>query len=243
MTIRRRIVVTRPLAGQSRTAVWIKALGHEALACPLTRIEPLDQHIEAAAGAVIATSANAFRHLPQTMAARLAHLPTFVVGEQTRRAAEAKGFRRIEAVAPDAAGLEQHLAGLDGETVSPVYLAGRVRTAGVEQAARRLGLHLSVVETYDTAVNEPGLAALAAAWRSAVPDAMIFHSARSVELAYGALDGLASHRAIANCCAVLISERLLETLPPFAHPACLVATTPDEDGLERAVSTVFSPLD
>jgi uroporphyrinogen-III synthase len=142
----RRVLVTRPEPGASATAGRLAELGFEPVVLPLTVIEPvrpgpLPDRIDA----VIATSANAFRHAPPALPARLAGRPLYVVGEKTAIAAG----RPVDMVAPDAQGLAERLI----ERLEPasriLYLAGRVRGTLLEDRLRQAGHRVTAVEVYD----------------------------------------------------------------------------------------------
>src|SRR5688572_14398609 len=79
-----KVLVTRPQPGAARTARRLAELGHRPVELPLTRTVALP--VEAASfdrpvDAVAVTSANALRHAPPELVARLADRPCFAVGE------------------------------------------------------------------------------------------------------------------------------------------------------------------
>lgn len=147
--------MTRPEPGASATAKRLAGLGFEPVVLPLTVIEPvapgpLPDRIDA----VIATSANAFRHAPAALLERLAETPLYVVGEKT---ADAAG-RPVDLVAPDAQGLAEELTGRLEPSSQIAYLAGRVRGTLLEDRLGEAGHRVAAVEVYDAvpASFEPG---------------------------------------------------------------------------------------
>lgn len=88
----RRLIILRPKPGASATVEKARALGLTVEAIPLFAVRPVawqanpDEY-----DAIVATSANAFRHGGEGLAA-LRRLPVNAVGEMTARAARDAGF-------------------------------------------------------------------------------------------------------------------------------------------------------
>lgn len=246
MTVPARIVVTRPRPGLDRTLDWIAAAGHQAIGCPLTRIEPLNGgsvRFDPAVQGLVVSSANAFRFLDPEAARHLQHLPLWLVGERTAAAARSAGFGAIQAVVPDAQALEQHFAALRPHGRPLGYLAGRVRSPAVEQLSRAHGVRLQVADIYDTMADDDGCAALLGAFTLGLPDAVMFHAARSVEVAFDTLVGRVDENVLLRCRYIMISGRLLACVPKHLRPACRVAASPNEPGMQAALAQVISPFD
>lgn len=157
----RRVLVTRPEPGASATAARLRAMGFSPVLLPLTRVVSVAPRDPGPCDAVAVTSANALRHAPAGLLARLAGLPVFAVGEATAGAARQAGFADIAV----AAGTAEHLAALIGAVLPAgarvLHLAGRDRTAGFEEALARLGFAVEIVETYSAeeaafAAGSPG---------------------------------------------------------------------------------------
>ncbi|MDP1027132.1 uroporphyrinogen-III synthase [Sphingomonas sp. KR1UV-12] len=120
----RSLAVLRPEPGNARTAAAIEALGFTAIRLPLFAVTPVTWRAPDPAGydALVATSANAFRHGGAELA-RLRALPVQAVGAATAAAARAAGFAVATVGTADAASL---IAGLPGRLL---HLAGRERVA------------------------------------------------------------------------------------------------------------------
>ncbi|SFP86391.1 uroporphyrinogen-III synthase [Sphingomonas rubra] len=161
----RSVAILRPEPGNARTATRVEAAGLAAIRLPLFAVAPLawTPPETTAYDALLATSANAFRHGGDGLAA-LRRLPVLAVGAATAAAACAAGFA-VEATGDaDAASLAAragsrrllHLTGRDhhpvGADVLAVYaaeplpvapaavdaLAGAVALLHSPRAARRL---------------------------------------------------------------------------------------------------------
>jgi uroporphyrinogen-III synthase len=145
--VTRAIAVLRPEPGNTRTAARVEALGLAAIRLPLFAVAPLPWQAPDPAGynAILATSANAFRHGGGELAA-LRDLPVRAVGAATAAAARAAGFT-VETVGDaDAASVAAadgrllHLAGRDHRAVAGmdrviVYAADPLPVAGAALAA------------------------------------------------------------------------------------------------------------
>lgn len=142
----RRVLVTRPQAGASATAHRLAAKGYTPVILPLTEIVPLvpDAPPEGV-DAIVATSANAFRHMPKGFLDGLQGVPLYVVGAKT---AEAAG-REVAHVAPDARELAAMLAGELGEAAHVLHLTGRVRRPELRAALEEAGHTVTEIELYD----------------------------------------------------------------------------------------------
>ena len=161
------VAVLRPEPGNARTAARVEALGLVAVRLPLFAVAPLAWTPPDAAryDAILATSANAFRHGGSGLAA-LRALPVRAVGAATAAAARAAGFAVEATGEADAASLAAkarglrllHLAGREHRAVAgadtiAVYaagplpiadaalsdLAGTIALLHSRRAARRLG--------------------------------------------------------------------------------------------------------
>ena len=89
----RRLVVLRPDPGASATVERAQAIGLDAFAMPLFKVEPLDWEApDGSFDALLLTSANAVRHGGGGIR-RLRRLPVYAVGEATAAAAREAGLR------------------------------------------------------------------------------------------------------------------------------------------------------
>lgn len=161
----------RPEPGNARTAARIEAAGCVAIRLPLFVVVPVDWLPPAATyDALLATSANAFRHAGEGLAA-LQGLPVWAVGEATAAAARAAGFSVATTGDRDAASLVAcagdrrllHLAGRDhqptGADAAIVYAADPVPVpdAAVDALAGSVALlHSARAAARLAAVVPPG---------------------------------------------------------------------------------------
>ena len=116
----RAVAVLRPEPGNARTAAAVEAMGLTAIRLPLFTTFPVEWSPPEAAAydAIVATSANAFRHGGDGLRA-LTSLPVLAVGAATAAAARAAGFTVATTGERDAAAL---VAGVVGRLL---HLAGR----------------------------------------------------------------------------------------------------------------------
>jgi uroporphyrinogen-III synthase len=178
---RLRVLITRPREDFERTAALLAARGHQAVAAPLFRIQPLPIRIAGAFDAVLAASANALRQAEAADLAPLMDLPLFAVGAATAEAAREAGFRSVEAAQGDGAAL----AGLIRERMPAgsrlLHLAGRPRR---DEAIAVLGRHcaLVVAETYETVACRDLPPRAAEALHGGLVDAVLHFSPRAASV-------------------------------------------------------------
>ena len=231
----RRVLVTRPEPGATRTAARLIAAGWEPVVIPLSEIVPLAPELPAGEfAAVAASSANAVRHAPRAIIDRLTAGLLFAVGDETASAARAAGFGNVRSSAGNAADLARDIAA----TLSPgdriAYLCGRVRLQTLEAGLAGTGIELVAVETYDTAERAPSSGELTSL-NAAPIAAVLVYSAKAAD----ALARLAAgpwRAGLAGAAFVAISERVAERLAAVstggrAPARLLVAASPDEDSM------------
>lgn len=233
------LLVTRAEPGATTFADAARGLGWAPLVWPLLVVESVETDTPTTGvQAVLLTSANAARALP---AARLSPLPprTFCVGGATAQAADAAGYRGIEAAAGDAAAL----AGLVAARLSPqdgplLFLRGETVAGDLAGllAACRFTLREAVVyraraaETVPAAVGDlldrGGMAAAA------------FHSPRAAAIFAGLAGRWAGRLGAAE--AVAISAKAAAPLAGMGFAAIRIAAEPDGEAMLAALGQVGS---
>lgn len=228
----RRVLVTRPDPGATRTARRLEALGFEPVLLPLseTRALPVVRGIVPTdATAVAVTSANALRHAPSGLIERLRQLPCHAVGVRTAESARKAGFFSVNEGPGDAAALADMIA-IELGKATLAYLCGRVRMPEFE---RRLGLNgtkVVPIETYDTIALAPDPTYVRQQLGGQPIDAVLLYSARSAA-AFGTLmemhaeADLLMRGATCFCLSGRIASALVEGL------RVAVAPDPNEDAL------------
>lgn len=180
-----RVLVTRPEPGAGRTAAKLRAMGFEPILLPLSETRPLaiaNDPISENAVAVAVTSANAIRHAPPDLVARLRALPCHAVGHRTADAARAAGFAHVVEGPGDAAGLAERIGGeLPGEVL--VYLCGRERFPGFEERLAATGVQVHPTETYETLAMEHSDETVLARLSHQPMDAVLLYSAKAADAA------------------------------------------------------------
>jgi uroporphyrinogen-III synthase len=122
----RRLIILRPEPGAGATVESAKAMGLEALAIPLFKIEPLEWQAPDPSGfnGLLLTSANAVRQAGGKLET-LRGLRTYAVGEATCNAARDAGF---DIASTGDAGVERLLGSIASE-LKLLHLCGEHRTA------------------------------------------------------------------------------------------------------------------
>ena len=228
----RRVLVTRPDPGATRTARRLEALGFEPVLLPLseTRALPVVRgSVPTDATAVAVTSANALRHAPSGLIERLRQLPCHAVGARTAESARKAGFFSVNEGPGDAAALADMIA-IELGKATLAYLCGRVRMPEFE---RRLGLNgtkVAPIETYDTIALAPDPTFVRQQLGGHPIDAVLLYSARAAA-AFGSLMEMHAEADLlmrgATC--FCLSGRIASALVDGLRIA--VAPDPNEDAL------------
>ena len=91
-----KVLVTRPIEDGAKTAERLKKRGVDVVLAPVTAITSTGQAPPSTPfDAVLISSANAIRHLPDDARTRLLHVPLFCVGEKTASVARSAGFTSV----------------------------------------------------------------------------------------------------------------------------------------------------
>jgi uroporphyrinogen-III synthase len=228
------VLVTRPEPGASRTGRRLASDGFSPLLMPLSRIEPLEQSgdvLSQLPDAVVATSANAILHLSAPLAARLAGMPLFAVGEKTGQAARQAGFASVVEGEGDASELAQLVAFRCPKGARLVYLCGRVRLPDFEEAMKDAGIEVHAVETYDTPSVLPDSESIAALVSGRPVDAVMLYS-RNAALTFASIADRAELSGLFEDARLLcLSGKIAAALPTTSAVRHRVAAEPNEDAM------------
>lgn len=230
------MLVTRPEPGGSRTAARLRALGHEPLSLPLTRIVPLQApDIEGCFGMVAISSANALRHATTETVVRLGSLPCCVVGERTGAAARACGFE-VVLVADGAEELAHRIAETTKTGTRVAYLCGRVRRHAFETICAAAGIKVRPIEIYDSVKVSYSTDRILSTIGDKPPDAVLCYSVLAVE----AVLSLCKRPELRFLCEkstfYCLSERIADAMEPMLHGRVNVAGHPNEEALLQMLS-------
>ncbi len=146
-----RVLILRPKLDSEQTAKLLEMRGHGAIIAPLINIEPLNfcMNYRSETAATFATSANAFRYLPNNFPDVLKTLPCITVGTNTSEAAKKAGFSNVTAALGDAKSLVKMIA---SDIVSPsnlLYLTGQPRKPDLEKNLKLLNYNVISCENYE----------------------------------------------------------------------------------------------
>ena len=224
-----RVLVLRPADAARRTAARLAALGHEAICSPVLDTAATG---EPAPGGdfdgVLATSAQAFRFASALALQPFLHLPLMCVGARTAQAAREAGFSDIRIEAPDAARLAlEILQSMQGRN-SLLYLAGRDRKPGLEDALTTANVAIAPWVVYEaraaTALSEEALSALV----SGRAEAALHFSRRSAEIFCALVANAKCENEARRLLHVAISSDAARGLAPLSPRQTLIAAAPDE---------------
>jgi len=237
------IWITRPQPGADKSAAAIAAMGFHPVVVPLTEVaatEPAIDPAEAArADAVVVTSGNAVRLVPDTLVTALFDKAVYTVGAATKADALARGFRDVRS----ADGAVDDLVALVSAREKPgsalVYLCGRRRTGDLEGKLARAGMNCLVAEVYSTDIVSHMTDVLEKKLPAGSPDAVLFHSALSAR-AFAEHVKAQSPQAYDNTKFLTISKRVASALPERVQDRISVAEDPTEQSLLAALCDIVS---
>lgn len=229
-----RILITRPAADAERTAVALRARGHEVIVAPLLTAALLPD-AELGGGpwsAILVTSANTARAIAvHKRREQLRRIPAFVVGKQSARDLRAAGFAEVSS----ADGNVDDLADLAAARLKPparlLYLAGEERAGDLAGALRAKNFVVDTVAVYRV-VAAPTLPAEATAALAGGLDGVLHYSRRSAEAFLAAVrkSGLLE-AALTKPVHYCLSARVAEPLQEAGAASVRIAARPDEAAL------------
>jgi len=178
-----RLLLTRPQPDAARTAVALRALGHEPIVAPLIGIEIVSE-VDRDGGpwaAILLTSANALWSIAGfAWRDDWRDLPIFAVGDRTAQAVRDAGFTAVTS----AGGNVNDLAALVAAHLNPparlLYLTGEDRSGDLAGALRARGFVVDMVVVYRAMVAETLPAQAATALTRGI-DGVLHYSRRSAE--------------------------------------------------------------
>jgi uroporphyrinogen-III synthase len=178
-----RLLLTRPEPDAQRTAAALRAQGHDVVAAPLLRIEPVaDAKIgEGPWAAILITSANAAHAIvAHASVTPLRALPVFAVGRRSAEAMAAAGFADVTSADGDVGDLGRVVAMRMPPAAPLLYLAGEDRSGDLAGDLRARGFAVEITIIY-RAVAATGLPPAAADALANGIDGVLHFSRRSAE--------------------------------------------------------------
>lgn len=228
-----RVLVTRPEPGASETAKRLEALGFEPVVLPLTETQaiPVDlATLPPAFDAVAVTSANAIRHAPLELIARLSRRRCFAVGERTAEAARASGLADLVTGNGNAEGLARLMKDVLPPGTRLVYLCGRVRRPEFEAALAGSGISVTPVEVYDTVDRAPA-PDVAMRLTGARLDAALVYSVKSADVLACMVARPELVQTFEDTRYFCLSPRIASALKGIPPSRIHVSTQPSEESL------------
>ena len=223
-----KVLVTRPIEDGAKTAERLKKRGVDVVLAPVTAITSTGQAPPSTPfDAVLISSANAIRHLPDDARTRLLHVPLFCVGEKTASVARSAGFTSVTTGTGDGRALVKLVASTLKPSAALLYLTGTPRKPFIEEGLNASGFEPLVTELYRTVSVEP--------WPGGARELIItcdkaLHFSRaSVEALLMAAEkaGLSSTlRGLTHLC---LSEDVAVPLRENDYSQILVAAKPSEE--------------
>ncbi len=232
-----RVVLTRPQDDSERTAVALRAKGHDVLIAPLLRVEPVATKLTTAWGGLVVTSANAVAAMAANASRdALIKLPLYAVGKRTADAARDVGFATIVTAGGDVRDLLRVIVEQRADDKGPLlYLAGEDRAGDLigDLTVRGIAAEMAVVYR---AVQAPFADALIDALKNGEAGAVLHFSKRSAE---SYLAGATAAKVAAPALAVrhlCLSAAIAEPLTAAGAPQVAIAKRPDEAAMIELIT-------
>lgn len=230
-----RVLITRPLAGATRTAERLRALGHDPFVAPLLTVEPTGEPPPAGPfDAVLVTSANAVPSLtclPATATAR----PVFALGVRTAALLREAGLPNVREGGSDARALAASVRAAMREAATLLHVAGRDRKPEPQASLAAAG-HSVIVWTAYAAVASTSLPApIATALAQGEIDAMLHYSRRSAVILRRLSEAGGVLQQLNDVWHICLSDDVAEALPGARRLA--IAGCPSEDAMLAALKT------
>lgn len=230
-----RILILRDLRSGLRTARIVSAGGDTPILLPTQAIQPLNPNFPGDEfGGFVVTSVNAVSYLVAAEADR--SVPVLAVGKASARALGAAKFRVEVPGDGTGAGMAEACARLFERTGLPLlYLAGHVRTSGLETELSARSIPFETIEVYDTVSIEPTAEAIEAAFEGGPPDAVLL---LSLNQAF-AFEDLASRyrNLLEHAVPLVLSPRIARGLRILDPARAIVAKRPELSGLLESYRT------
>lgn len=227
-----RLVLTRPQDDSERSAVGLRARGHDVLVAPLMRVEPVGADLRPHWGAIVITSANAASAIAShPVHAQLVKLPVYAVGKRSADAARQAGFANVTTAGGDLRDLLRIVSAHRPDTKAPLlYLAGEDRSGDLigDLAVHGIAAELAVVYR---AVTAPFPPALIAALKAGEIDGALHFSKRSAD---NYVDGATKAGIAAQALGIrhfCLSAQVAAPLKAAGATDVVVARRPDEGAL------------
>ncbi len=229
-----RILITRPAADAERTAVALRARGHEVIVAPLLTVALLpDAELgDGPWSAILVTSANAVRAIAgHKRRDQLRRIPAFVVGKQSAQDLRAAGFAEVSCANGNVDDLTELVAARLKPPARLLYLAGEERAGDLAGALRAKNFVVDTVAVYRVVAAQT-LPAEATAALAGGLDGVLHYSRRSAEafLAAARKSGLLE-AALTKPVHYCLSAKVAEPLRQAGATDVRVAVQPDEAAL------------
>ncbi len=228
----RRVLVTRPEPGASRTARRLQLLGYEPVVVPLSRVEtvPIAPPVRTAFDAIAVTSATALRALDPQIAQSLSQIRLFCVGKATAEEARQAGFDEVVTGPGTGAALATLVVYALPAGGKLLYLCGAPRDADFETALAEASILVEPVEVYRMAETALAAAEEALLGQHAIDVALVYSAEGARHL--GALAATPTGRQLfANTRVLALSEKCAAAMGDAFESRLQVADMPDEDSL------------
>ncbi len=227
---RKTVLLLRAADDAARSAAEIQKRGHRLVLSPVIEIVPTGLPLPAGDfDALVMTSAQVLKFLPDDDADRLRPLPLFCVGSRSAVAALRNGFPPAVIIAPDVKSLTAQIAAQFPPPIRFLYLAGEDRKPDLEDDLTAAQFQITVHEIYRAKAAENLTSQALAALEDRAIDIILHYSRRSVEIFLRLAE--AEQLDLSPPAHICLSADCAAPLMEAGYPHVLISETPDETAL------------
>ena len=232
-----RLLITRDEAGAERTALALRAEGHEPIVAPLFGIEILSEVApeDGPWDAILLTSVNALRGVC-TWKGRWRDVPAFAVGDRTAQAMREQGFTAVTSATGDVNDLADLIVARLTPPARLLYLAGEERVGDLAGVLRAKNFAVDLVQVYRVVAAQTLPPTAAAALVGEIDGVLHFSRSSAEAFLTAARNSGLLEAALSKPVHYCLSARIAEPLRQAGAADVRAAERPDEAALLALIS-------
>lgn len=235
------ILIARPEAEGQQTAARLQAKGYETILTPVLEIVPIKAALPAGAfQAILVTSAHAAPWLA-AQASVAQSTPVLAVGDRTAAILREAGFANVRSASGDRVALAALVRGAVAKDAAILAPVGRDHHTDIPDGLRAEGYRVEAPVVYAANFADALSAEAIAALRYDVADGVLHYSARSAAGFMSLVNRADIDPASLQLRHICLSQQVADALPASVRDQAVIAKSPDDDAMMKAVAEMFAP--